>query len=71
MIDTHIEGILVYCDKKVPLGYIEGTNLKARNIIRKAYGYRDKKYMKLKIVQGCSSIGIFRPYPYPIYQNSG
>lgn len=36
MIDRHIKGILVYCDKKVSLGYIEGTNLKARNIIRRA-----------------------------------
>ena len=68
MIDRHIDGILAYCDKKVPLGYIEGTNLKARNIIRKAYGYRDKEYMKLKIIQGCSSIGVFRPYPYPLHQ---
>ncbi|MBI5286557.1 MAG: transposase [Deltaproteobacteria bacterium] len=37
MIDNHIDGILWYCDKKVSLGYIEGTNLKARNIIRRAY----------------------------------
>lgn len=71
MIDNHIDGILGYCDKKVSLGYIEGTNLKARNIIRKAYGYRDKQYMKLKIIQGCSSIGVFRPYPYPLHHNLG
>jgi len=70
MIDKHIDGILGYCDKRVSLGYIEGTNLKARNIIRRAYGYRDKEYMKLKIIQGCSSIDIFRPYPYPLHYNS-
>lgn len=64
MIEKHKDGIFTYCDKKVPLGYIEGTNLKAKNIIRRAYGYRDKEYMKLKIIQGCSSIGIFHPYPY-------
>jgi len=29
MIDNHIDGILGYCDKKVSIGYIEGTNLKA------------------------------------------
>lgn len=69
MIDNHLDGILAYCEKKVPLGYIEGTNLKARNIIRKAYGYRDKGYMKLKIIQGCSSIGVFKPYPYPLHHN--
>lgn len=71
MIDAHIDGILSYCDKKVSLGYIEGTNLKARNIIRRAYGYRDKEYMKLKIIQGCSSIGVFRPYPFPLHHNPG
>lgn len=67
MVENHIDGILAYCDKEVPLGYIEGTNLKARNIVRRAYGYRDKEYMKLKIIQECSSIGIFRPYPYVHY----
>lgn len=71
MIDRHIDGILGYCDKKVSLGYIEGTNLKARNIIRRAYGYRDREYMKLKIIQGCSSIGVFRPYPYNTHYNPG
>lgn len=71
MIDNHIEGILGYCDKKVSLGYIEGTNLKAKNIIRRAYGYRDKEYMKLKIIQGCSSIGVFKPYPYPLHHDTG
>lgn len=69
MIDNHLDGILAYCEKKVPLGYIEGTNLKARNIIRRAYGYRDKEYMKLKIIQGCSSIGMFKPYPHPLHHN--
>jgi transposase len=38
IIDKHLDGILAYCDKKVPLGYIEGTSLKPRNIIRRAYG---------------------------------
>lgn len=71
MVDVHLEGILAYCDKKISLGYIEGTNLKARNIIRRAYGYRDKEYMKLKIVQGCSSIGVFKPFPYPLHHNPG
>jgi len=62
MVENHLEGILAYCDKPVSLGYIEGTNLKARNIIRRAYGYRDKEYMKLKIIQGCSSLGVFQPW---------
>ena len=62
MVERHLDGILAYCDKPVSLGYIEGTNLKARNIIRRAYGYRDKAYMKLKIIQGCSSLGVFQPW---------
>jgi transposase len=62
MVDRHLDGILAFCDKKVPLGYIEATNLKAKNIIRRAYGYRDKEYMKLKIIQACSHLGAFHPW---------
>ena len=62
LVEAHLEGILAYCTKRVSLGYVEGTNLKARNIIRRAYGYRDKEYMKLKIIQGCSSLGVFQPW---------
>lgn len=62
MIDKHLDGILAYCDHKVSLGFIEATNLKARNIIRRAYGYRDEQYMKLKIIQASSpSLGRFNP----------
>jgi len=65
MVDKHFDGIFAYCDKKVSLGYIEATNLKAGNVIRRAYGYRDKTYMKLKIIQACTSwIGQFRPWVY-------
>ena len=62
MIEKHLDGILSHCDKKVSLGFIEATNLKARNIIRRAYGYRDKEYMKLKIIQACSPFGKFQPW---------
>lgn len=61
MIEKHLDGILAYCDHKLPLGFIEGTNLKAKNIIRRAYGYRDIEYMKLKIIQACSSLRFFEP----------
>jgi transposase len=43
MVESHLDGVLAYCDKKVSLGYIESANLKARNVIRRAYGYRDKE----------------------------
>jgi len=62
MVEKHLDGILAAGDKKIKLGYIEATNLHARNIIRRAYGFRDKEYMKLKIIQGCSSLGAFRPW---------
>jgi len=63
MIDNHIDGILGYIECPVSLGFIEATNLKARNIIRRAYGYRDKEYMQLKIIQLCSSsLSKFQPW---------
>lgn len=62
MIEKHLDGILACCDTRVPLGFVEANNLHARNIIRRGYGYQDKEYMKLKIIQACSSLGIFRPW---------
>lgn len=63
MVDRHLDGILAFCDKKVSLGYIESSNLKARNVIRRAYGYRDKDYMKLKVIQACTPwMAQFRPW---------
>lgn len=63
MVEKHFDGILTCCDKRVSLGYIEATNLKAKNLIRRAYGYRDKEYMRLKIIQACSPwMGVFRPW---------
>jgi len=70
MVDRRLHGILTYCDKKVSLGYIESSNLKARNVIRRAYGYQDKEYMKLKIIQGCSSLGVFQPWVRAINNSS-
>lgn len=49
MVDDHLDGILAYCDKKVSLGYVERTNLTAKNVIRRAIGVagcgcKDPKY---------------------------
>ncbi len=44
MVEKHLDGILAYCDKPVSLGYIEGTNLKARNIIRRDFLLRINSY---------------------------
>jgi len=63
LVERHWDGILAFCDKKVPLGFIESANLKARNVIRRAYGYRDMDYMKLKIIQACTPwIAEFHPW---------
>ena len=52
MIEQHWEGIVSYCqpENKVSLGLVEGLNNKIRVLQRRAYGYRDEEYLKLKIV---------------------
>lgn len=54
MIESHLDGVLAYYDKKYSWGYVESANVKACNVIRRAYGYRDEEYMKLKIIQACT-----------------
>ncbi len=50
LIERHWEGIVSYChpDNKVKLGFVEGLSNKIRVIQRKAYGYRDEEYFKVK-----------------------
>lgn len=52
MIEKHWEGIASYChpNNKVSLGLVEGLNNKIRVLQRRAYGYRDEEYLKLKII---------------------
>ena len=52
LIESHWEGIASYChpENKVSLGLVEGVNNKIRVLQRRAYGYRDDEYLKLKIV---------------------
>ena len=52
MIQSHWDGIASYChpDNKVSLGMVEGINNKIRVLQRRAYGYRDEEYLKLKII---------------------
>lgn len=54
MIENHLDGVLVSCDRPVGLGFIESANGKAHNVIRMAYGYRDKEYVTLKIIQAAT-----------------
>ncbi len=52
MIERHWDGIAAYCndENKVSLGLVEGLNNKIKVLQRRAYGYRDEDYLKLKIV---------------------
>ena len=52
MVKAHWDGIASYYEatNKVKLGFVEGANNKVRVIQRRAYGYRDEEYMKLKIL---------------------
>jgi transposase len=52
MVATHWDGIEAYCqeENKVPLGFVEGLNNKIRAIQRRAYGFRDEAYFRLKIL---------------------
>lgn len=52
LIERHWDGIAAYCnpENKVSLGYVEGLNNKIRVIQRRAYGYRDEEYLRLKIL---------------------
>ena len=52
MIENHWDGISSYfiAENKVKLGFVEGLNNKVRAIQRRAYGYRDEEYLKLKIL---------------------
>lgn len=52
MVASHWDGIEAYCheENKVPLGFVEGLNNKIRTIQRRAYGFRDEEYLRLKIL---------------------
>lgn len=52
MIAAHWDGIEDYCheENKVPLGFVEGINNKIRSIQRRAFGFRDEEYLRLKIL---------------------
>src|SRR5260370_38790525 len=52
MNDRHWDGIAAHCqpENKVSLGFVEGLNNKIRTIQRRAYGFRDEEYLRLKIL---------------------
>ena len=52
MIERHWDGLAAHCkpENKVGLGFVEGLNNKIRVLQRRAYGLRDEKYLRLKIL---------------------
>ena len=52
LVDSHWDGVEAYChpENKVALGFVEGLNTKIRVIQRRAYGFHDEDYLRLKIL---------------------
>lgn len=52
MIEKHWDGIAAHCrpENQIPLGFVEGLNNKIRVLQRRAFGIRDEKYLRLKIL---------------------
>ena len=48
-LSNHRTGILNYYEERITTAALEGTNAKIRVMQRKAYGFRDEKYLELKI----------------------
>ena len=52
LVAAHWDGVEAYCheENRVPLGFVEGLNNKIRAIQRRAYGFRDEQYFRLKVL---------------------
>ena len=48
MLLEHLDGILNYCDTKVPLGVVEAINGNIKTLLRRGRGYRNLRYLLLK-----------------------
>jgi transposase len=54
LVEKHWAGIVAYChtDNQVALGFVEGLNDKIRELQRRAQGFQDEEYLRLKILTG-------------------
>lgn len=50
MVKRHLDGILNYCEEKVPLGTVEALNGIIKSIIRRARGFKNHRHGALKIM---------------------
>lgn len=67
LVDNHLDGVMNFYSTPTPvkMGYIEGLNNKVKTLIRRHYGFRDKEYLKMKIIQiGSASLKEYVPYPW-------
>ena len=48
MLLEHFDGILNYCDTKVPLGVVEAINGNIKTLLRRGRGYKNLRYLLLK-----------------------
>jgi len=49
MLTRHLEGIVHYCQEKVPFGTVEAINGNIRAMLRRGQGYRDDEYLLPKV----------------------
>jgi transposase len=49
-LEARQEGVLAYYDYPISTGPLEGTNTKIQAMKRQAYGFRDRQFLKLKIL---------------------
>jgi len=56
MIDSHYDNVFSYFDYRINNGFLEGLNNKIKTIKEVAYGYKDKEYFRLKILQLCGDL---------------
>lgn len=61
MIIRHFDGVVNYFRYHITNSIAEGINNTIKRLNRMAYGYRDKEYFKLKIIQRCSFIADLIP----------
>ena len=49
MLLNHLEGILNYCRMKVSMGVVESVNGNIKSLLRRGRGYRNLRYLLLKV----------------------
>lgn len=50
MVEKHLDGILNYCDVKLPLGLVENINGRIKSLICRTRGFRDERHFALRIM---------------------